>query len=130
LFALNEIRYCQTEGNLQKGYKQKDTKMFGYFNIFSFSKKADSARGYRKRGGEALFIDARKIGLMISRKQKELLSDDIALIDKIYHSWRCEHGSAGVSPALGCGNAGGTPALPPSSPNSSPENSASPKLKN
>lgn len=52
------------------------------------NKKANSKRGYRKRKGETLFIDARKIGSMISRTQKELSLDDIAAIAKTYHSWR------------------------------------------
>jgi type I restriction enzyme M protein len=54
------------------------------------NKKANSERGYRNREGESLFIDARKIGSMINRTQKELLSDDIAAIAKTYHAWRGE----------------------------------------
>lgn len=54
------------------------------------SKKADSERSYRNREGETLFIDARKIGSMISRTQKELTSEDIAAIAKTYHAWRGE----------------------------------------
>jgi len=42
----------------------------------------------RDRRGETLFIDARKIGTMISRTQKELDTDDIAAIAKTYHDWR------------------------------------------
>jgi type I restriction enzyme M protein len=54
------------------------------------NKKADNERGYRNRQGETLFIDARKIGSMISRTQKELDFDDIAAIAKTYHAWRGE----------------------------------------
>ncbi len=54
------------------------------------NKKAYSERGYRNREGETLFIDARKIGSMISRAQKELDPDDIAAIAKTYHAWRGE----------------------------------------
>ena len=54
------------------------------------NKKADSERGYRNREGETLFIDARKIGSMISRTQKELLPEDIAAIATTYHAWRGE----------------------------------------
>ncbi|MCP4195500.1 MAG: N-6 DNA methylase, partial [Planctomycetaceae bacterium] len=54
------------------------------------NKKIDSERGYRNREGETIFIDARKIGSMISRTQKELDSDDIAAIAKTYHAWRGE----------------------------------------
>jgi len=44
----------------------------------------------RDRRGEVLFIDARKIGSMISRTQKELTVEDIATIAKTYHAWRGE----------------------------------------
>ncbi len=42
----------------------------------------------RDRRGETLFIDARKIGSMISRTQKELTDDDIGQIAQTYHNWR------------------------------------------
>ena len=54
------------------------------------SKRADAARGYRNRAGETLFIDARKLGSMISRTQKELTDAEIATIAKTYHAWRGE----------------------------------------
>jgi len=56
--------------------------------FLSKNKKADAQRGYRDRTGETLFIDARKIGSMINRTQKELLVDDIAQIVDTYHAWR------------------------------------------
>ncbi|GHB93344.1 type I restriction-modification system subunit M [Cerasicoccus arenae] len=56
------------------------------------NKKADSERGYRNREGETLFIDARKMGSMISRTQKELLPEDIAKIAATYHNWRLDDG--------------------------------------
>lgn len=61
----------------------------------SSSTKESNAAGatfsqHRNREGETLFIDARKIGSMISRTQKELDEDDIAAIAKTYHSWRGE----------------------------------------
>ena len=52
------------------------------------NKKADPERGYRSREGETLFIDARKMGSMISRTQKELSADNIATIADTYHAWR------------------------------------------
>ena len=58
--------------------------------FLSKSKKADSERGHRNREGKTLFIDARKIGSMISRTQKELLTEDIAAIAQTYHAWRGE----------------------------------------
>lgn len=43
---------------------------------------------FRNRANQILFIDARKFGTMISRRQKELTDDDITKISEIYHSWR------------------------------------------
>jgi type I restriction enzyme M protein len=54
------------------------------------NKKEDSERGYRNRQGETLFIDAREIGSMISRTNKELTTSDIADIARTYHAWRGE----------------------------------------
>ena len=54
------------------------------------NKKEDTERGYRNREGETLFIDAREIGSMISRTNKELTTDDIADIARTYHAWRGE----------------------------------------
>ncbi len=49
----------------------------------------DKANGrFRNRAGYILFIDARNIGSMISRRQKELSDEDISSIGEIYHSWR------------------------------------------
>ncbi len=42
----------------------------------------------RNRQGETLFIDARKIGSMISRTQKELTAEDISKIAETYHRWK------------------------------------------
>ncbi|WP_026959314.1 type I restriction-modification system subunit M [Aliagarivorans taiwanensis] len=53
-------------------------------------KGENTDKGYRKRNGETLFIDARNMGSMISRKQKELTLDDIAEIARTYHAWRGE----------------------------------------
>lgn len=55
------------------------------------SKKSDKKRGYRNREGETLFIDARQIGSMISRTQKELTETDIARIAGTYHAWRSDN---------------------------------------
>ncbi len=49
--------------------------------------------GLRDRRGETLFIDARKIGSMISRTQKELTAEDILQIGSTYHSWKQDSSS-------------------------------------
>jgi type I restriction enzyme M protein len=47
---------------------------------------------FRDRSNEILFIDARKIGTMTSRKNKAFTDDDIAKITNAYHSWRNKDG--------------------------------------
>lgn len=45
---------------------------------------------FRDRRGEVLFIDARKLGLMVDRRHRELAPEDIKKIADTYHSWRGE----------------------------------------
>jgi len=42
----------------------------------------------RNRSRETLFIDARKLGVMIDRRHRKLTYDDIKRITDIYHSWK------------------------------------------
>lgn len=56
--------------------------------FISRSKQASAKYGYRNRQGETLFIDARNLGTMTSRTQKELTRDDIATIADTFHAWR------------------------------------------
>jgi len=44
----------------------------------------------RDRRGEVLFIDARKMGVMVDRTRRELTEDDIRKIADTYHAWRGE----------------------------------------
>ena len=53
---------------------------------FLTKSKAESKR--RKRKGETLFIDARKMGILIDRVHRELTDADIEKITSTYHSWR------------------------------------------
>ena len=53
--------------------------------------------------GETLFIDARKIGSMISRTQKEFNQEDIAEIVRTYHEWRFDESTwRGEAHKAGC----------------------------
>jgi type I restriction enzyme M protein len=51
-----------------------------------------SNQKFRNRTGEILFIDARKLGTMTSRKNKILTDTDIAQISEAYHNWRNKDG--------------------------------------
>jgi type I restriction enzyme M protein len=53
---------------------------------FLTKSKAESKR--RKRKGETLFIDARKMGTLIDRVHRELTDADITKITSTYHAWR------------------------------------------
>ena len=44
----------------------------------------------RDRRREVLFIDARRMGQMVSRVHRELNDEDIAAISRTYHAWRGE----------------------------------------
>ncbi len=46
---------------------------------------------FRDRQKQILFIDARKLGVLIDRRHKELTKDDIKKISDTYHLWRGEH---------------------------------------
>lgn len=45
-------------------------------------------KGIRNREEEILFIDARNMGYMRNRRNRELLMEDIKIIADIYHRWR------------------------------------------
>lgn len=47
---------------------------------------------FRDRSNEILFIDARKLGTMVNRRNKEFTTEDIALIAGTYHAWRGKTG--------------------------------------
>jgi type I restriction enzyme M protein len=54
-------------------------------------------RQLRDRRGEVLFLDARKLGYMVNRTQKNLSPEDIAKLSDTYHAWREDKGYEDVS---------------------------------
>lgn len=57
-----------------------------------FVSKGRAGNGHRERRGEVLFIDARNLGTMVSRRLRELTESDINEIAGTYHSWRTRDG--------------------------------------
>ena len=57
-----------------------------------FVSKERYGNGHRKRKGEVLFIDARKLGRMETRRLRMLDDEDIAKIAGTYHAWRSHDG--------------------------------------
>lgn len=47
---------------------------------------------FRNRHDEILFIDARKMGIMVTRKNRELTEEDLEKITGVYHAWRTING--------------------------------------
>jgi type I restriction enzyme M protein len=48
------------------------------------------AGGLRDRRGQVLFIDARKMGVLVDRTRRELTDEEIQKIARTYHAWRGE----------------------------------------
>jgi type I restriction enzyme M protein len=65
---------------------------------------------FRDRSNEILFIDARKLGAMINRRNKEFTDGDITQIAGTYHAWRTGNRvGAGFTPAPVSGDREGRP---------------------
>ena len=47
---------------------------------------------FKDRREKVLFIDARKMGVMVDRRHRELTDEDIQKIASTYHAWRGEGG--------------------------------------
>ncbi|MCM3412823.1 MULTISPECIES: class I SAM-dependent DNA methyltransferase [Bacillaceae] len=58
--------------------------------LYFLSKNRDGKDKFRKRKNEILFIDARKLGSMVSRKQRALTNEDIDKITSVYHNYKNE----------------------------------------
>ena len=56
---------------------------------------------FRKRAGETLFIDARRLGVMIDRAHWELTDEDIMRIADTYQAWRGDEGAGAYADAPG-----------------------------
>jgi type I restriction enzyme M protein len=56
--------------------------------LWFLSRNKEGNSKLRNRNHEILFIDARELGTMKTRKQKELSEKDIAKIAHTYHNWR------------------------------------------
>ncbi|MCH7687271.1 MAG: N-6 DNA methylase [Planctomycetes bacterium] len=53
-----------------------------------FLARDKKGKGFRKRTGETLFIDARKLGVLIDRVHRELTDEEIQRLADTYHAWR------------------------------------------
>lgn len=60
-----------------------------------FVSKDRHGNGHRKRQNEVLFIDARNLGKLQTRRLRVLTDDDIAKIAGTYRAWRNHEGGFG-----------------------------------
>ena len=56
---------------------------------------------FRDRRGETLFIDARKLGILKNRVQRELTDADVERIAGAYHAWRGDKGAGEYADVAG-----------------------------
>lgn len=58
--------------------------------LWFLARNKNPGKGLRDRRGEVLFIDARKLGVMVDRVRRELTDEDVQKIADTYHAWRGE----------------------------------------
>lgn len=91
----DRIRQALIETDLVDCIVQMPTNLFFNTTIpvcLWFMSKDRGGNGHRRREGEVLFVDARRLGHMESRRLRVLDDDDIARIADTYHAWRNRDG--------------------------------------
>lgn len=62
--------------------------------LWFLARNKNPGSGWRDRRGEFLFIDARKLGVLVDRTRRELSDADVQRIADTYHAWRGEPNAA------------------------------------
>lgn len=86
-----EIRKALIEKGLVDCIVNLPTKLFLNTQIPAclwFLSRNKTNGGFRKRDNEILFIDARNLGFLVNRRNRDLSEEDILNIANTYHSWR------------------------------------------
>ena len=61
--------------------------------LWFLARNKNPGKGLRDRRGQVLFIDARKLGVLVDRTRRELTDAEIQKIADTYHAWRGEPGA-------------------------------------
>ena len=61
--------------------------------LWFLARNKNPGKGLRDRRGQVLFIDARKMGVLVDRTRRELTDEEIQKIADTYHAWRGEPGA-------------------------------------
>jgi type I restriction enzyme M protein len=86
-----EIRKALIEKGLVDCIVNMPTKLFLNTQIPAclwFLSRNKTNGGFRDRHNEILFIDARNLGFLVNRRNRDLSEDDIHKIADTYHAWR------------------------------------------
>jgi type I restriction enzyme M protein len=58
--------------------------------LWFLARNKNPGKGLRDRQGQVLFIDARKMGVLVDRTRRELTDEEVQKIADTYHAWRGE----------------------------------------
>ncbi len=58
--------------------------------LWFLARNKNPGRGLRDRRGQVLFIDSRKLGVLVDRTRRELTDEEVQKIADTYHAWRGE----------------------------------------
>jgi type I restriction enzyme M protein len=90
-----EIRKALVENGLIDCIVNLPTKLFLNTQIPAclwFLARGRSNGGFRQRKGETLFIDARNLGFLINKRNRDISDEDMLKITETYRNWRSEDG--------------------------------------
>lgn len=62
--------------------------------LWFLARNKNPGKGLRDRRGQVLFIDARKLGVLVDRTRRELTDEEVQKIADTYHAWRGEDGAS------------------------------------
>ncbi|MGC8118630.1 type I restriction-modification system subunit M [Metapseudomonas otitidis] len=69
--------------------------------LWFLARNKNPGHGLRDRRGQVLFIDARKMGVLVDRTRRELTDKEVQKIADIYHAWRGENGAGEYADVAG-----------------------------
>jgi type I restriction enzyme M protein len=69
--------------------------------LWFLARNKNPGKGLRDRRGQVLFIDARKLGVLVDRTRRELTDEEVQKIADTYHAWRGEPGAGEYADVAG-----------------------------
>lgn len=69
--------------------------------LWFLARNKNPGKGLRDRRGQVLFIDARKLGVLVDRTRRELTDEEVQKIADTYHAWRGEDGAGEYADVAG-----------------------------